>query len=231
MLSSAFAEGCGGSIVPPGRLLEGPAVVYGILRGCGDIIRQCEWVGRDYYHIDHGYFLRGHYEGYYRVTRNALQCAGEGPAAPKRWEALRLSMRPWRRSGRHVVICPISGMVGEFLGIGAKDWTAAVIEEVSRHTDRPVIVKHKDGKPLGEALEDAWCMITHSSNAAVDAVVAGVPVVTLGNSACGPVSWGWRNIERPRWPEREPWAWNLADNQFTIAEMKSGEAWRMVGND
>ena len=117
-------------------------------------------------------------------------------------------------------------MLGDFLGIDAKQWTAAVVAEVSRHTDRPVIVKHKDGKPL--VFDDAWCMVTHSSNAAVDAVVAGVPVVTLGNSACGPVSWTWADIENPFWPDREPWAWNLADNQFTIEEMKSGEAWNAV---
>lgn len=230
VLCSAFAEGCGGSIVPPGRLLDGPAVVYGILRGCGDIIKQCQWVNRDFYHIDHGYFLRGHYDGYYRVSFNGFQCEPYGPADPTRWERLNVPLRPWKRRGRHVVICPISQMVAEFLHVDPVQWLNAVIAEISLHTDRPVIIKPKDGKPLASALEDAWCLVTHSSNAAVDAAVAGVPVITLGESCCEAISWDFENIESPHWPYRENWVHWLANNQWTIDEIRSGEAWTSLTN-
>lgn len=230
VLCSAFSEGCGGSIVPPNRLLEGPAVVYGILRGCGEVIRQCEWVNRDFYHIDHGYFSRGHYDGYYRVTKNGLQCDGYGKSDGARWRRLNLPLRPWKRTGRHIVICPISKMVAEFLGIDHEKWLDTVISELSLHTDRPVIVKHKDGTPLSEALKDAWCLVTHSSNAAVDAIRSGVPSITLGDSACNPVSWDFESIEAPWWPDREQWVEALSDNQFTIEEMRSGKAWSLLNS-
>lgn len=228
VVCGAFSEGCDGKIVPPGRLQEGPAVVYGILRGCGEVIKQCAWVGRDFYHIDHGYFCRGHYEGYYRVSRNSLQCDGFGDFTPKRWEELGLSLRPWRRMGRNVVICPISSMVAQFLGIDHEKWLETVISEISLHTDRPITVKYKDGTSLSEALKNAWCVVTHSSNAAVDAITNGIPAITLGNSSCGPVSWDFSTIESPEWPEREQWAWTLANWQFTLEEMRSGYAWDCV---
>lgn len=228
VLCRAFAEGCKGSLVPPNGLLDGPAVVYGILRGCGEIIKQCEWINRDYYHIDHGYFLRGHYRGYYRITRNGLQCHGYGVFPSSRWESLHYPMKTWRREGRSVVICPISPMVCEFRGIDGEKWLEAVISEVSGYTDRPIIVKRKDGSSLSEALKDAWCLVTHTSNAAVDAIVSGIPAIVLGPSACRPVSWTWENIESPVWPDREEWAHCLAWNQFTIEEMKSGFAWECL---
>lgn len=229
VISAAFSQGSGASMVPPVKLHNGPAIVYGILRGCGEIIRQCQWVGRDYYHIDHGYFLRGHYDGYYRITHNDLQTDGYGKHSPKRWERLKLSLRPWKKTGKCIVLCPLSKIGGDFQHIDPEKWTEAVIGELSLYTDRPIIVKFKDSKPLSRVLDDAWCLITHSSNAAVDAVIAGVPVIALGHSACKPISWEFCDIESPHWPERDQWAWNLAANQFTLEEMKSGEAWEAVG--
>lgn len=228
VIGGAFAEGHEGKLVPPGKLLDGPAAVYGILRGCGEIIKKCQWVGRDYYHIDHGYFRRGHYDGYYRITKNALQWAGseDGYLLEKypsdRWEALKVEMKPWRKKGRHVVVCPISGYVGDFLNIDVEQWTAAVVREIALHTERPIVVKEKDQGTLEEALVDAWCLVAHSSNAAVDALVDGIPVVVLGRSAAAPVAWDLTDIEKPHWPELEPWAHALAYHQFTLSEMRAG---------
>lgn len=219
VVCTAFSEGSGGKIVPPTTLLEGPAVFYGVLRGCGELIRECQWLGRDFYHIDHGYFCRGHYEGYYRITRNGFQ-AGGGMGSPERFENLKIGLRPWKRSGRYVVVCPPSKFWGDFEGIDPKKWTSSVTRELSLYTDRPVVVKEKDGTPLKEVLEDAWCLVTHNSNAAVDALVAGVPVVTTGDGAVSAVAWDWGDIETPVWPDREPWAWHLADHQFTLEEMR-----------
>ena len=38
IVAGAFQEGCHVRIVAPGRLYEGTPVVYGILRGCGEVI-------------------------------------------------------------------------------------------------------------------------------------------------------------------------------------------------
>lgn len=222
VICHAFAEGCNGRIVPPVRLLDGPGMFYGILRGCGDLIKECRWTGREFLHVDHGYFRRGYYDGYFRVSKNGLQELQDSFSNGQRWQDLDLPVRPWKRSGRHIVVCPISGYLGEFLGIDPEKWTSAIVREISLHTDRPIIVKHKDGEPLSKALEDAWCLVTHSSNAAVDAIVSGTPAVVMGNSAASAVSWTLKDIEAPFWPERQEWCENLADNQFTLDEMRRG---------
>lgn len=226
VVCSAIAQGCKGHAVPPVKLLEAPAVVYGILRGCGDIVKQCEWVGRDYFHIDHGYFKRGHYEGYYRISRNGFQYKGGIDGySPKRWESLEIRLKSWRKSGSHVIICPISPVLADHLGINPQKWLETVVQEVSKHTERPIIVKHKDGTPLTTALQDAWCLVTHASNAGVDAIIQGIPVIALADSALTPVSWRLADIESPHYPDREPWAWTLAHQQWTLDEMRRGECW------
>lgn len=229
VLSKAFANGCQGQIVPPVRLMDGDAAFYGILRGCGDLIKQCQWVGKDFYHIDHGYFNRGHYDGYYRVSKNAFQWKPKFVSRyhHDRWEKLDVELKPWQ-TGRHVVVIPLTGAVGKFLGVDSDKWTEAVVGEISKHTDRPIIIKKKDGTPLGGVLEDCHCLVTHSSNAAVDALVEGIPVCTLGDSAASYLSTPIAQIETPRYPPREEWCFAVAYHQFTIEEMHNGTAWRLI---
>ena len=228
IVGNAFAEGCEGRVLPPLKLLDGPAAVYGILRGCDGIVRECEWVGRDYYHIDHGYFRRGHYDGYYRVSRNGLQCKPNGEGSDgERWKSLDLEIEPWRKAGRDIVVAPMSKAVGTFLGINTWRWTEAVVKEIALHTDRPVVIKPKGEGDLDKALADAWCLVTHASNAAVDALRMGIPVVVLGASAVAQCGWTLQNIEEPHWwPDREKLFSVLADNQWTLEEMRDGTCWR-----
>lgn len=230
IVCKAFADGCGARMVSADRLLDGPAAVYGILRGCGEIIERCQWVGRDFYHIDHGYIGRGHYDGYYRITKNGLQCEikDNSDFSKDRWEKLGVPIRPWRRTGRKVLVAPISGAVGSFLGIDPFRWSDAVVQEIRLHTDRPVEIKQKHEGSIEGALEDCWCLVTHASNSAVDALLLGVPAVVLGRSAVRVLSWNFENIEKPFWFDREPLFWALANNQWTLDEMRSGLAWSML---
>jgi hypothetical protein len=84
------------------------------------------------------------------------------------------------------------------------------------------------GKPLSADLVGAWALVTHSSNAAVEALLEGVPVFCT--APCAAYRMGRPDvaaIEAPALPDdREQWAWNLARAQWTLAEMKSGECWR-----
>ncbi len=249
VICNAFAEGCGGQIVPPVKLLDGPAAMYGILRGTGDIMKKCQWVGRDFYYIDIGYFRPGHYGGYYRVTQNGMQKIFgpfENKGRTDRWEALNITIAPWRKTGRHILVCPLSGFVGSFLNIDPREWTRTVVNELSLYTDRPIIIRPKNPKlasvhssniqnpsgfpvtDLEESLQDCWCLVTHSSKVAIEALIIGVPVIVLGESAAKPVSWSLEHIEKPIWPVREWWANELAYNQWTLDEMRNGTAWDMI---
>jgi hypothetical protein len=231
-IMEAFAEGSGGTIAPPYRLMDGEAAAYGILRGTEDIIRQCEYVGRDYYYVDHGYLGAGHYSGYYRVTKNGRQAAippeSEYVYPPDRLNATGIKLRPWKRRGTHILVIPLTGAVAAFYGIDPGLWLESIQAEIASHTSRPVIIKEKGLGSINQYLKEAWCLVTHSSNSAVDALVDGVPVVVTGESACAPMSWKFKDIESPVWPERDWWLRALAYQQFTLDEMKSGVCWEAV---
>ena len=229
VICRALSLGIRSRVLPPIDLQPGPAAMYGILRGCDRIIKLCEWIGRDYFHLDHGYIGRGHYQGFYRISRNGLQWDGEGEYPPDRWLALKTRLSPWNRNGRNVVVCPISRAVADFYGIDPHLWLRAVIAELGSYTDRPVVVKPKDEGDLRPALQDCFVLVAHQSNAATEAVLHGVPAIVLGQSAAAPVArTRIADVENPNYAEREPWCYGLAYHQWTLDEMREGRCWEMV---
>lgn len=78
---------------------------------------------------------------------------------------------------------------------------------------------------LEASLRDAFCTVTFNSTATVEAVLAGVPSVTLdARSVAFPVTT--HRIGQVEFKEREQWLYNLAYMQWTLDELASGEAWR-----
>lgn len=233
VVCAAIAQGSGGKIVPSIRLQDGPACVYGVLRGCGEIIRECFWLGRDFYHVDHGYMNRGHYHGYYRISKNDLQWHNSRTpfnGDSKRFESLGITLKPWRKDGRKIVVCPMAVALGRVYGIDTRSWLETVIEDLKRYTRRPVIIKPKDSDiSLLETLQDAWALVCFSSNAAVDALIQGVPVFVLGPSAVRGISYSTlESIEDPLMNDRLQWFYNLANNQWTLEEIRSGLPWQAL---
>jgi len=224
VIMHAFAEGCAGKIVSPAALLDGPAAMYGILRGTGEIIKRCERVGREYFYIDHGYIKAGHYEGYYRISRNGRQTIIDPDYgwSSKRFDELGVELKPWRKTGRNILVIPPTGPIAQFYNMDPGKWLGDVTFSLAKHTDRPVQVKKKDEGELMQFLSDCWCVVTHSSNVAVDALIEGVPVITLGESIAQPLSWSFVDIERPHWPERGNWVRGVACQQWRLDEMRRG---------
>ena len=170
--------------------------------------------------------------GYYRVTRNAMQHDGTGNASSERWNRLGLNIAPWQKGGRHILVCPPSQKFGELLGFNAAAWLQTTLNTLKRHTDREIRVRAKKGNatPLDADLKDCHALVAHSSNAAVLALLAGVPVFCT--APCAAYRMGGADmskIEMPVYPDdREQWAWNLADHQWTLEEMRHGLCWRML---
>ena len=120
--------------------------------------------------------------------------------------------------------------MASFYGVDPDQWLAQVCAEIAMHTDRPIVVKPKGQGHIAESLEDCWCVVTHSSNCAVDALLMGVPVITLGESAAETMSWCFEDIEKPHWPDRTWFFEALANHQWNLDEMRSGECWEMIKN-
>lgn len=238
IVMSAFAQGCNGQRVPPTRLLSGDAALYGILRGTGEIIKECEKVGRTYWHLDHGYFNSGHFEGYYRVTKNGQQYIKSGEYSSDRWDKQNIELQPWKKEGSHIVLCPLSRHVAHYLGIDSHKWLKETEAKLKENTDREIVIKPKDDvMSLEQVLHGAHAIVAYNSNALVDAIILGIPgfstapftalpssTYPLGNTSLD-------NIENPEYRDREQWVYNLAYQQFTLNEMRTGEAWRILNEE
>lgn len=216
-------------MVPPSPLLPGDVAMYGCLRGLEPTLRQAQKEGRDWYYIDNGYINPGHYDGYYRVTKNAFQIDGSGESNGERLARLKFHVKPWRINGRHILFCPPSEVWCGIVGIDYKRFIEKTLYEIKRFSSRHVVFRNKIIK---RALEldflDAWCMVTYSSNAAVEAILAGIPVITIGSCAASEMSGTIKNIDDLPMPDRANWLGVLADNQWTLDEMRNGTCWKQL---
>lgn len=210
------------------NLWPGPAAFYGVRPAWWHLWRQA----REWFYLDNAWFDAGR-ERFFRVGVNAMQTWSRKPSDGKRLKALGVQIRPQRR-GRHIVVCRQSD---EFMAFnaewpgGALGWQQSVLTELKQHTDRPMVVRAKHSTlPLQADLKDACALVAHSSAAAVEALIAGVPViVTDPNCAAAEFAMKFSDIESP--PTLigvEAWAQRLADSQWTLDEMREGAAWREI---
>ena len=242
-ITRAFAQGCGGKVVPPAPLRPGDVFMYGALRGLLPTLRQAQAEGRTWYYADNGYFRQGRgralEQGYFRVTRNARQHDGLGSATSERWDRLGLALMPWRADGQHIVVCPPDKIYGELWGLDHEAWLCDTLRRLKVATDRPIHVRLRamqsnSMQPFAEAITDAWALVTCTSNAAVEAVLAGVPVIVTDR--CAAFVMGVSDLERIETPvmpsdkERLRWAQVLAANQWSLAEMRTGACWHELQN-
>lgn len=166
------------------------------------------WVHRDafaaqakaggrFLYVDLGYWTRklyqGDYDGLHKVVVGARHATGyfkrgrphdRLDGAPE--------VRPWRATGRHIILAGMSGKGAASVGLQPYEWERRMIRQLRKVTDRPILYRPKpswkqaqplDGaafsprtEPIGVALVDAWALVTPHSNAALDALAAGVPI-------------------------------------------------------
>lgn len=209
------------------------SVFYGVTEANDDYWRKAK-LENDYWYIDNSY-TDPQRQTYFRVTRNAMQHSGIGVSDGKRFRKLALQIKPWRRAGKHVVVACQSAhfmRLSDYYG----DWTADTVTALAKVTNRPVRLrlwsgdKEKSSSTLHNDLEGAHCLVTWSSCAAVTALLAGIPVICTGPSACAPMSGALDDPENLPMPDREKWAAVLADQQFSMDEMRSGKAWAMLND-
>ncbi len=219
LLCEAFAAGvkaAGGSAhvctEPPAALQPGAAVFYGVRPAVAHLWAQAKAEGRDWFYIDNSYFdaVRG---GQFRVTKNSLQHTGMGRSDGNRFAALNVRVKPMRSGGDYVLLCAQSD---EFMEVVAGDrgWTERLTENLRRaHGDVVVRFKHTQ-RSLAHDLARAGLVATWSSAAAVEGLLAGVPVL-CAPECCATYAGA----------DRKAWASVLADNQWTLDEISKGIAW------
>jgi len=225
----------------PGRLdpAAGLHILGGLQFGSLELMRQIWPEFRQYVFWDRAYFGGGSQSDRLRITHNAYQKHRIEPdRSLARFETLGGSIRPWRKSGSHILVVPpseaILAIFSELPGRQA-EWLRYTLKALKSTTDRPVLVSYKgDARPLADRLRDCHAVVTYTSNVAVEAICAGVPAYCAHFAAAGQVAGGLHllhhpgGLDAPPMPEREAWAASLAWGQFSTAEIRSGFAWSVV---
>lgn len=236
MVMEALARGWPGARVCDGDPPDDgqPLVIYGQTWGAERLIPKALKVNRPFFQIDNGFYKpgRGKPGGYYRSCYGSLSPVFLRDADTARARSINAPpMKPWRKNGRHILLAMPGGDFGTALGLSMPDWEATIKERIKQFSGRPVVVRDRSSTvPLSSDLECCWALVTHSSNVAVEAVRAGVPVFVAPTSAAVPVgNLDLENLEAPAMPDyRDEWWASLMCQQFNVAEMRNGTAFRYM---
>jgi hypothetical protein len=229
IFGKAFAHGCGGRIEYGNRLRwAGPVALFGSPARWA-LIEEAMRLNRTLYYGDHGYLRR---RQFYRITKDGFQHDGTGNATADRFRAIGRPVQPWQSGGRHILLCPNSPTYFGLFKMDVYQWVNDVTAQLALHSDRPVRVRWKGhATPIEEDLVGCHAVVVFSSAAAIDGLIAGVPCFTLANFA-GTKRMGHTDlslIESPMFPaDREPFLWNLSDNQWSLEEIRDGVAWKAL---
>lgn len=197
---------------------------------------------------------RGHLPDRMRFTScgwNGLARRGAYPRAQDggaRWRThFAHLMRDWRRRGDYALV------MGQVPGDSAlwglpsfEAWAASMALRLYetgravRYRPHPIVARdplalfHPPvatlcvGTSLADDLAGAALVVTYNSTAGVEAVLAGVPTVTMDPGAMAWPVTTHAPEDVPATPDRAAWAHDLAWAQWTLDELASGEAWAHI---
>ena len=154
-----------------------------------------------------------------------------------RWEALGQRIKT-RKPGNHILLVVPSEKPCKFYGIDLNSWISDTVQTIQQNTDRPIIIRTKGTRndrathSIFADLHNAHATVTFNSVAAVESVLAGVPVITFAPTAASPVAETQiTNIEHPFMPDPDfvfIWASGLAYGQYHISELKDGSVYKLI---
>lgn len=209
-------------------------IITGLQYGNEEIYQQVRESGEPYIFIDRGYFCkRGPRFDTLRMTLNGYQHNVITPRPADRMLALhhsgRIHIQPYRTQSAHILIVPPSSpQVARMLDVGtAEDWAEKTKYYIRQYTNREIKISYKgDPIPLMMRLANCHAVITLTSNVAVDALCAGIPIFCHSLSAAYPIDSGMVGISKrlntPVCSPRVKWLCSLAYAEFTLEEIRNG---------
>lgn len=241
-ICEAFAKGAGRATVHyDGKWRPGHSFFWGVndsnQRAWDDAILNTQF---NWYYGDNSYFdaTRG---TYFRVTKMRLQHSGMGESRGLRFPT-GVDIKPWREEeGRHIVVCPQSDDFMRRIICYSGNWLNDVRAQLALWTTKKIVVrawnrnKTEAAATLHDDLVEAHACVVWSSAAGVESVLAGVPTVVMGQSPARLFSVPLQSLALATIPHpagnRVEWASVLADNQWTVDEMRKGTAWRSLNKE
>lgn len=228
-------------------------VFVGVRRKSRRIYNHAKEINANTLMIDKGYMGRGEY---YRFAVNGFQprYVGERDWDNRRLVALNITLKPRSSSGSTILYAGSSQKYCDFHELGdASDYAEKICGQLSEILSHRIVYRPKPSwwgrlenkrvpkgailsgpeEPIEAAIRKAACVVTHGSNTGIEALIAGVPVVT---TAPGPevnpiyhhAGHDLKQVVNPPFPSEDSLystLCHLSWCQFTSHEIARGFAW------
>lgn len=239
-----FVQSVGGRMASQQEILTNttlPMAVSGITKNIVPSIAKEH--GLDWYYIDTGYFGNGEEKTWFRITKNNYQNIGPVIArSADRLNQFRLDRTQYRR-GQKILIVPPDPKISQAYRLESPEqWIENVSAQIRQYTNRPIEIRtrppSRNVRVLSDTFTDAlqkdvWAVVIWASNAGVESLMHGIPVVSIGPSACTPLSGNFSDIDilpTPDTAQVEAWLRHLAYSQFSRREIANGQAWKILNS-
>lgn len=207
--------------------------------------------------LDLGYFDRvsgGRRLGYHKVAVNARHPTDYFQRRrhdSSRLDRLGIKLAPWRAdtSSGHILVAGMAPKACAAACIPTNAWETETIAKLRKITRRRIVYRPKpnwanakalqgaDFSPPGKRsllddLRGAHCIVSHNSNANVEALVAGIPSFTVAGAALPMSQTDLTLIESPCMDvDREQWLRDLTYTQWNVPELCTKEPWMHLANE
>lgn len=189
-----------------------------------------------FWFIDSGYtnFLETN-KKWHRLVRNHLHYGKKFVPPCDRLDNFKSFPEPWRNNGDKILVVEPGPFAAGIFHVDLRTWRYDIEKEIRQYSDLRIVFREKMPKTersnLYEHLlqEDYCCLVNINSNAATEAVWAGIPVITLDRHVTNPIAGSkisdLLHLNRPHLGE---WLCMLSYSQFTYEELISGRAIELV---
>lgn len=158
---------------------------------------------------------------------------------------LGLSVRPWRTQGDHLLLCLQHNKSEQWKNMPSLEkYVIDTVAQLRQYTNRKIIVRshprcllpvnpplsnveYENPKQIANTYDDfdlnfenAWAVISHSSNPGIHAVMNGIPAFVSEQSLAFDVgNKDLSTIESPLMPDRKQWLNDYANTEWTVEEI------------
>lgn len=193
----------------------------------------------------------------WKVALNGINRAADfGIVQENRCEKLGIKLKPWRTKGDHILICGQHDQSEQWRHMPPiETYFVQQISQLRNHTDRPIVIRPHPRRltmfnfsaftknvrienPTSVAntyddfdlnFENAWAVISWSSNPGPQAVIAGIPAFVGPDSLAHDVgNHDLSNIEKPKMPDRTNWVKYYANTEYTVEEIAQGTPFKRL---
>lgn len=182
---------------------------------------------------------------FHRVVLNAMQTTNFGRDGRQRLDDVLQYIEdistlkkndfifPWNHKYKNILLCPSTKKSAVYLNIDNEQWIKETTEELRKYSDREILVRIKPKSRNYRTYQDTFqhylddnkigCVVVTNSIAATDAVMHGIPAITLYENAASFVSRSkLSQINNLIYPNRDKWLGNLALDMCSAEEITNG---------